>query len=84
MSSKEFSTRFLKLQRDVFKGEQKKQRALEEIRRIVGNGFASAIEALATTPRISCTGCGRDYMTDEIGESGVCTVCYNKDEQPEG
>lgn len=78
MSTKVFAKRFLKLQRDVFRGERRKQNALAELRRIVGNGFASAVEALAVSPRVVCVGCGRDYMADEIGESGACVDCSDK------
>ncbi len=75
MSNKQFAKRFLKLQRDVFAGERRKQKALVELRRVVGNAFAMAVEALAITPRVGCVRCGRDFMVDSIGESGMCADC---------
>lgn len=78
-SSSKFADRFLKLQRDVFVGENKKQAALAELRRIAGDHFATAVEALAVSSRTNCTVCGRDYMRDEIGESGMCTKCFDNE-----
>ncbi len=73
--SKTFARRFLALQREVFRGERRKQAALAELRRIAGASFAASVESLAESPRVDCGECGESLQAEEIGESGMCADC---------
>lgn len=76
VKQKNFERRFLDLQRDIFRAERNKRKAITELTRITSAGFVAAVEALATTPRQDCAECGLDYGIYELGESGACRECY--------
>jgi predicted Zn-ribbon and HTH transcriptional regulator len=86
VSSKAFEERIIELQRTIFRSERDKATALAELRRIGGDTLVATLVALAATPRADCKRCGCDYMVDEIGESGMCSDCFDKaeTEQTEG
>jgi hypothetical protein len=86
VSSKAFEERIIELQRTIFRSERDKQAAVTELRRIGGEHLVAILTTLASSPRNNCKRCSLDYMTDELGESGMCSDCFDKaeTEQTEG
>ncbi len=77
-STREFEKRFLKLQKKMFRGERMKKMARLELVRLTSENWVTGLEAVVVTARAPCGACRRDYMVDELGESGWCVECADE------